>query len=105
MRAYQWLAAIALAAALAAPARAQSAFTWGNGFQNMTFRVVDTRNQSAPIASPQTVTSTGTNLLQYFHTIVAPATSPINGSSSFPTPSQAPNASYLSGFQYRRGTG
>jgi len=108
MRSYQVLAAVVLGVAFAAPARAQSAVTFGgNHNQNISYYVINPAANSnvptAPIASPQSGVFSGSKLLGFFHWPSNRSSTPVVGSSAFPSRKQLPNADYLQPFGYQRG--
>jgi hypothetical protein len=108
MRSYQVLAAVVLAVAFAAPAKAQSAVTFGgNRNQNITYYIINPSAQAnvpnAPIAQPMSSVFSGSKLAGFFHWPSTRSSTPVIGSSRFPSRSQLPNGDYLSGFGYQRG--
>ncbi len=110
MRAYHCLVAgLVAAAAVAAPASAQSPTqnkgSWNfSNVRNMTFQPIDTRNANSPISQPQNL-SISSSLINYFHKFSVKSSKPVVGQTNFPTPSQLPNQNYLSSFQLRSGAG
>jgi hypothetical protein len=113
MRAHGWLLGLGVALALAAPASAQRAMTWGSPVTKIQNRVVNTSkaatvgyNSNVPIATPY-VTSpehTKLSLSSFLPTSAGRMTArPTHGGSIFPTPSQMPNRSFLDNFQFRNG--
>jgi hypothetical protein len=100
MRAYQWLGAVAVLAAFVAPARAQSynPFFGGVNTSNITYNVINP-TANGTIASPQTVT-TNSSIINFFHAFGRSSAAPVIGTSTFPTLSQQPGPSYLSGFGF-----
>lgn len=107
MRSYQVLAAVGLVAALAAPAKAQSFVTFGgNNNQTITYNIINPAALSSvptgPIASPQPISGTS-KLMAFFHWPSTRSSTPVIGSSTFPTRSQLPNSSYLQPFGFQVG--
>jgi len=113
MRAHGWLLGLGLCLALAAPAAAQRAYTWGGPATKIQNRVVNMPkagttpyNSNVPIALPY-VTSQEHNKLSlssFLPTSVGHMTArPVHGGSIFPTPNQMPNQNFLSNFGFRNG--
>ncbi len=100
MRAIGWSAAALLLVSLTAPARAQFAFTGAGGVNPTQVQNVPV-NPSAPIAAPQTVTTSGFSLTGAFAKVPFPGTKPVFGQSQFPTAGQLPSTSYLQAFGYQ----
>jgi hypothetical protein len=104
VRAYQWLAAIAVAAACSASARAQYATPFGSpGNSTVTFNLINPSASTTSIAPPQTGLFSGSRLMDYFHWLSPQSTSPVIGVSNFPAPGATPGLSYLQGFGFKVG--
>jgi hypothetical protein len=107
MRSYQVLAAVVLGVAFAAPAKAQSAVTFGgNHNQTISYYIVNpsalANQPNAPIAQPMGA-SPASKIAAFFHWPSNRSSTPVHGSSVFPSRSQLPDGNYLSGFGYQRG--
>jgi hypothetical protein len=102
MRTYQWLAAAAVTAALAAPSGAQAPVLFNGTAPNLTFQPIDLSNANVPIAQPQGASGLSSKLSGFFHMFSPPRATPVIGTSTFPTRAQSPGLDYLKGFGYRR---
>jgi hypothetical protein len=102
MRTYQWLAAAAVTAALAAPAAAQGPVLFNGAAPNLTFQPIDLSNANVPIAQPQPATGLSSKLSGFFHMFSPLPAKPVIGTSTFPTRAQSPGLDYLKAFGYRR---
>ena len=106
-----WLLGLGVALALAAPASAQRAVTWGNPVTTIQNRVVNTKkafllptNSNIPIAQPYVLAPQHTSLsLSSFLPTQAGKFSakPTHGSTAYPTAGQMPNLGTLSAFGLR----
>jgi hypothetical protein len=104
LRAYHWLAAVVLAVAGTAPARAQNGnVPFGMSNNNITFNVLNPTNSPQAIALPQPANNTGSRLRNFFHWMGLPNNSPVIGQSSFPAPGALPGPAYLQSFGFKVG--
>jgi hypothetical protein len=104
VRAYYWLAALGLAAAWSAPARAQFAQPFGSANnRTIVYNVINPSASKTTIAPPQTGLFAGSRLMDYFHWLQPQSTSPVIGVSNFPMPGGTPGPSYLQGFGFKVG--
>jgi hypothetical protein len=115
MRAKRWLLAAGLGLALAAPAPAQPAMTWGNPVTAIQSRVVNTKkalfigsNSNIPIAAPYVLQPQATrlSLTSFLPTSVGRITAkPTHGVTTYPTHGQMPTfKSLIQPFQIRTGS-
>jgi hypothetical protein len=100
MRSSHVLAAVALGAAFAAPANAQTPVVIGSNNPTVTYSIVDTSQPTMPLGSGQTGFP-GVSLASFFHWPSARSTTPVVGVTTLPTQSQMPGVGYLQNFGYQ----
>ena len=103
MRAYQWLAVAALAAAYAAPARAQNVPFGFPTNNQIVFNVINPATNPNTIAPPM-MTSNPSRLQNFLHWFTPWNNSPVIGQSNFPAPGNIPGGpAYLQAFGFKMG--
>jgi hypothetical protein len=98
VRAYTWIAAAVVVAAMAAPAHAQANI----GAKNpgpIVYKLINPTS-STTIAPPQTGVFSGSKLASFFHWPTPPSNMQVVGTSSFPAPGAMPGPAYLQSFGF-----